>query len=138
MTSKGKIITNHYHALCFFDKMKKARTKSNVIKVPKDIEGFENINPTDRLQLLNFIKADDETKTKMLLKNYRKKIVSFQAPTNEKRKKLRILKTPSIKIVFTNTHSKKDELQQRIITEIPMILAVSEVKSKNAKKKQNK
>ena len=40
--------------------------------------------------------------------------------------------------MFTNadqfTHSKKDELQQRIITEKPMIIAVSEVKSKNAKK----
>ena len=137
VTFKGKVITNYYHVLCFFDKMKKARTESNVIKGPKYIDGFDNIKPTDQLQLLDFIKADDETRTKPLLKKYRKKIVSFQAPPNERRKKLKILKTPSIKIMFTNadqfTHSKKDELQQRIITEKPMIIAISEVKSKNAK-----
>ena len=82
--------------------MKKARTESNVIKGPKYIDGFDNIKPTDQLQLLDFIKADDETRTKPLLKKYRKKIVSFQAPPNERRKKLKILKTPSIKIMFTS------------------------------------
>ena len=60
-----------------------------------------------------------------------------QAPIFERRKKLKVLKTPSMKVLFTNTdqftHSKKNELQKRIITEKPMIIAVSEVKIKNGR-----
>ena len=48
-----------------------------------------------------------------------------------------MIKTPSIKILYTNanqfTHAKKDELQQRIITEKPMLVALNEVKPKNGR-----
>ena len=54
-----------------------------------------------------------------------------------RRKKLKMMKSPSMKIIFTNadqfTHSKKDELQQRIVTEKPLVIAVSEVKAKHGK-----
>ena len=50
------------------------------------------------------------------------------------RKKLKMLKSPSVKVMFMNadqfTHAKKDELQQRIVTEKPLVIAVSEVKTK--------
>ena len=53
----------------------------------------------------------------------------------KRRQKLRVLQTPAIKVMFTNAdqlnHSKKNELENRIVTEKPMIIAVSKIKSKN-------
>ena len=63
-------------------------------------------------------------------------VLDIYAPI-KRRKKLKMMKTPSIKVLFTNadqfTHSKKNELQERIITDKPIIIAVSEVKPKNSK-----
>jgi hypothetical protein len=69
-----------------------------------------------------------------LKESYQKKSLPMEIKPAERRKKLKVLKSASIKVLFTNadqfTHSKKNELQNRIVTEKPMIVAVSEVKPK--------
>ena len=64
-------------------------------------------------------------------------IINAPVQGKEKSKKLKMLKKPSIKVMFTNadqfTHAKKNELQQRIVTEKPMIVAVTEINLKNGK-----
>ena len=135
---KGKMITNYRHVQCAFGKMQKARVESNVIKNPNEIDGLEKISATDQQIIINHIQEDKKKRTTPLPRSYQKKIVPIQAPPNERRKKLKMMKTPSIKVLFTNadqfTHSKKDELLERIITDKPMIIAVSEVKPKNSSK----
>ena len=137
VTFKGKVVTNYQHVPCSFKKMEKARIDSNVLKNSNEIDGFDDLIPSDQQLLISLIELDKETRDKPLPKSFKKKVVLTQAPPNERRKKLKVLKTPSIKVLFTNadqfTHAKKNELQQRIITEKPMIIAVSEVKIKNGK-----
>ena len=135
---KGKMITNYRHVPCAFGKMQKARVESNVIKSPNEIDGLEKLSAVDQQIIINRIQEDKEKRSAPLARSYQKIIVprNVLSPI-ERRKKLKMMKTPSIKVLFTNadqfTHSKKNELQERIITDKPIIIAVSEVKPKNSK-----
>ena len=133
---KGKIITKFHHINCFFQKMKRALVESNVIQSFSQIDGFETILDTDKEQIIAKIEEDKSGRSKPLQKTQGKKKAKIESVTN-RRKKLRMLKSPAIKILFTNadqfTHAKKDELKERIITEKPMLIAVSEVKPKNGR-----
>ena len=126
---KGKVIINYYHVSCSFGKMQKARVESNVIQNSKEIDGFECISKVDQSIISKCIKVNKDLRTTPFTQGYKKKSISMR------RRKLKVLNSPSIKIMFTNAdqfiHSKKNELQNRIITEKPMIIAVSEVKPKN-------
>ena len=134
---KGKTIISFHHVACFFVKMKKARVASNVIQSPDDIDGFTSIPDADQQFIISKINEDKSERTAPLPIPRGKKQETTKAPLKERRKKLKMMKTPSVKIMFTNadqlTHAKKDELQQRIVTEKPMLIAVSEVKPKNGK-----
>ena len=133
---KGKTITNFYHIMCFFQRMKRARVASNVIHASNDIDGFEAISETDQAVIINKIEAYKRERTTPF-PIYSKKHTTQKIPLNERREKLKMMKLPSVKVLFTNadqfTHAKKDELQQRIITEKPLLIAVSEVKLKNGR-----
>ena len=135
---KDKMITNYRHVPCAFGKMQKARVESNVIKSPNEIDGLEKLSAVDQQIIINRIQEDKEKRSAPLARSYQKIIVprNVLSPI-ERRKKLKMMKTPSIKVLFTNadqfTHSKKNELQERIITDKPIIIAVSEVKPKNSK-----
>ena len=132
---KGKTITTFHHVACFFQKMQKARVESNVIRNSSEIDGFDDISEADKESLLNRIREDESMRTTPLIKSYDKKSVAITNTPIKRRKKLRMMKTPSVKVMFTNadqfTHAKKDELQQRIVTEKPMLIAVSEINAKN-------
>ena len=134
---KGKTITSFHHVTCFFRKMKRARVASNVIRSPSDIDGFENISEADQQSIVKSIEEDKSERTTPISTTYGKRHKVTKISLGERRKKLKMMKTPSVKILFTNadqfTHAKKDELQQRIVTEKPMLIAVSEVKSKNGR-----
>ena len=133
---KHKVITNYFHVPCSFGKMHRARVASNVIQDPSEIDGFDNIILADKALVIGLIEEYQEKRTTPLAATYAKKTKNAQVPLSVRRKKLKVLKTPSVKVMFTNadqfTHSKKDELQQRISTERPMIIAVSEVKTKKS------
>ena len=134
---KGVTITNFHHVTCFFQKMKRARVASNVIQTSNDIDGFEGISEADQEVIINKIEVDKLERTTPFPLSYGKKKMTQKFDLNERRKKLKMMKVPSIKVLFTNadqfTHAKKDELQQRITTEKPMLIAVSEVKRKNGR-----
>ena len=98
-----------------------------------EIDGFDKILVADQNLIDKLIEEENRIRTAPLPTSYGKKIVTTGAAVHEKekKKKLKMLKTPSMKVMFTNadqfTHSKKNELEQRIVTEKPMIVAVSEV-----------
>ena len=133
---KGKTITKYHHVKCFFLKMKRARVESSVIQDFSQIDGFETISDADKEQVIAKIEEDKSGRSKPLIKSQGKKKAEATSLT-DRRKKLKMLKTPAIKVLFTNadqfTHAKKVELKQRIITEKPMMIAVSEVKPKNGR-----
>ena len=134
---KGKTITNFHHVTCFFQKMKRARVALNVIQAPTDIDGFEEISEADKEVIIKKIDEDKFERKAPFSMPFGKKHPVQSVTASERRKKLKMLKVPSIKVLFTNadqfTHAKKNELEQRIVTEKPMIVAVSEVKPKNGR-----
>ena len=134
---KGRTITNYYHVKCNFNKMRKARVESNVIKDSHEIDGFNNLAEADQQTIRKHILEEKCIRTAPLVKSYTKKTAPIQDLPNVRRKKLKMVKTASMEVLFTNadqfTHSKKDELQERIISLKPKIIAVSEVKPKNGK-----
>ena len=134
---KGKTITYYHHVACCFLKMKKARVELNVIQSPKDIDGFEEISEADQEVIVKLIDEDKSKRKAPFPLALDKKRPVRLITASERRKKLTMLKVPSIKVLFTNadqfTHAKKNELEQRIVTEKPMIVAVSEVKPKNGR-----
>ena len=133
---KGNPIRSFSHFLCFFRRMKRCRVESSIIRSSKDIIGFENISKNDQLLILNKIEEDKSERSILLTKPFARRKNPPTFGTNIKRK-LKMLKTPSFKILYTNadqfTHAKKDELKQRIVTEQPMLIAICEVKTKNWK-----
>ena len=132
---KGKTITTYHHPRCLFNKMKNARVESSVIKDLAEVDGIEGVSDEDKEIISNFIKENAANRTKPLIESYKKKAAPMEIRPAARRKKLQVLKSTSIKVLFTNadqfSHSKKSELQNRIVTEKPMIVAVSEVKPKN-------
>ncbi len=126
-----------FHVNCTFDKITKARTESNIIKDINDIDGIEDV-PLSMVSKITTLISDTLAKIKLDVETSTEKVPrNPSCDTRKKTKKgLRMLNTPSIKILFTNadqlTPSKKSELEQRIVTEKPMIIAVSEVKPKNS------
>ena len=109
-----------FKGTCFFQKMKRARVEANVIQSPNDIDGFEKIMISDQEAVSSRIEEDKSERTTPFPTTYGKKQAAKKIKPGARRKKLKMVKTPSIKIMFTNadqfTHAKKDELQQRIIT----------------------
>ena len=136
---KGKTIIIFYHVACLFQRMRNARIESNVVQSSNEIDGFNEILIADQTLINELIKEENETRNLPVAKSFGKNNETTRVPFREKQKnkKLKMLKTPSIKVMFTNadqfTHAKKNELEQRIVTEKPMIVAVSEVNPKNGK-----
>ena len=135
---KGKTMISFYHVACFFKRMR--RVESNVVQSSNEIDGFNEILIADQNLINQLIKGENETRTLPVATTYGKKnrtIINAPVQGKEKSKKLKMLKKPSIKVMFTNadqfTHAKKNELQQRIVTEKPMIVVVSEINPKNGK-----
>ena len=134
---RDRTIINCFHVSCVFAKMRRARTEANVIKTSSEIDGFENMSASEKDLIKKQIQELEEYKAAHPTKHYVRKPTSSQIPMTVRRKKLKMMKSPSMKVMFTNadqfTHSKKDELQQRILTEKPLVIAVSEVKAKHGK-----
>ena len=108
---KGKTITSYHHPSCIFNKMKKARVESSVIKDLAEIDGIEHVSNEDKDILSKLIQENAASRTKPLKESYKKKALPMEIRPAERRRKLQVLKSPSIKVLFTNadqfTHLRK-------------------------------
>ena len=109
----------------------------NIITNINQVDGVENLNHEEKSALLDLIKKDNDSRTKTLPdKLIRKKTYPMEAPIDVRRKGSKPSTAPSINVLFTNadqfTPTKKSELLKRIEKEMPLIMAICEMKPKNA------
>ena len=137
---KAKTIFQYFHVNCAFETFKKARSAANTITCMDDILGFELIKDEERVYILRLM---DEVNAKRKASTIQSKKIHSQKkkvlpPSKMRTAKLAPSGLPTISILFTNADTlnqgKMSELQQRIITEKPLIVAISEVKPKNSSK----
>lgn len=137
---KAKTIFQYFHVNCAFETFKKARSAANTITCMDDILGFELIKDEERVYILRLM---DEVNAKRKASTFQSKKIHSQKkkvlpPSKMRTAKLAPSGLPTISILFTNADTlnqgKMSELQQRIITEKPLIVAISEVKPKNSSK----
>ena len=131
-------ITKYSHLNCTFVSFKKARTLSNVISSIDDVDGLDQIMDEDRNMVVKMIEESISQRTRILSEPKQRKKVKVPFPSDVGyRPRLSSLKTPSIRIMYTNadqlTTSKKPELIKKIETHKPMIVAICEIKPKNSK-----
>ena len=97
-------------------------------------DGFEHSAKVDQAKISYFISENAAAGTTRFLECYEKKVVPMEITPGKGRKKLRVLQTLIMKVIFTNAdqrnHSKKNELENRVVTGKPMIIALSEIKPK--------
>ena len=105
---KGKSITIFHHVTCFFEKMKRARVESNVIQAPSEVDGFEEISEADKLIIVNLIEDDKRERKAPFTVTYVKKLPVQAITLSDRKNKLKMMKVPSIKVLFTNA----DQLTQ--------------------------
>ena len=116
---------------------------ANTITCMDDIMGFDLIKDEERIFILKLMdelnaKRIDSTVEAQPEKAHTRKKKTLP-PSKVRAAKLTPSGLPSMNILYTNAdklnQGKISELQQRIITKKPMIIAISEVKPKNTSKK---
>ena len=140
---KRKYILQYYHVQCAFDSFRSARLATNIVTDIKEIERVENITSEERIRIVKVISEVNTNKSKPLSHpstiKYHKPIL-MHGTSKSRKSRLKQYNIPSIKITLTNsdqlTPSKIDELKTTINQEKPLIIAVSEIKLKNASKKR--
>ena len=141
---KEKCIYHYFHIKCVFESFEKSKSAASTITCMDDIMGFELIKDDDRIMILQLMDETNARRKKYSTDNAPPKRPLAQKkrvlpPSKVRTAKLTPSGLPSINILFTNadilTKEKMSELQQRIITEKPMVIAISEVKPKNISKK---
>ena len=128
-----------YNTIPIFKSFQRAKSTATIIKDINDINGIESITPQEKLQVEKLIENLDAALKKAPLRTPapRASIPTVAQCLSETRKtNLKPLNTRSMIIMFTNadqlTSSKIIELKKKIQDEKPLIVAVSEVKSKNS------
>ena len=140
---KRKYILQYYHVQCAFDSFRSASLVANTVMDMKEIERVENITSEEKLRIVKVISEVNTNRSKPLSRpstiKYHKPILMHGTSKSHKSRLIQY-NVPSIKIIFTNsdqlTPSIIDELKTRINQEKPLIIAVSEIKPKNASKKR--
>ena len=133
-------ILQYYHLKCAFNSFKNGRLAANVITCMDDINVFNLLIDSDKRMILEAMDDANAKRTKTLNDEPKKKVkkaILIQDTPKGRLKRLKSSSLPSIKVICTNadqlTSSKKDELLKMIEKEHPLIVAVCEVKPKNAK-----
>jgi hypothetical protein len=137
---KAKYILQYYHVECVFDSFHKARLATNIITSINEIDGLDSITEEEKSRFISLIDDANAKRTKPLPRPPATKVqksVLLQESSKSRKNPLKSLNLPSIKVMFTNadqlTSSKMIELRKNIEEEKPLIVAVCEVKPKNAK-----
>lgn len=137
-------ISQYYHIKCAFDSFQKARVSSNVITCVDDIDGLELIQDYERLQILSLMDDANAKRTKPLAqpKVKKNKTLPMQEISKARINRLKSSTLQTIKVMFTNADqlnsSKMTELKKLIERNKPLIVAVCEVKPKNARERREK
>ena len=138
-------IKQYYHTKCSFSTFRKAKNPANTITDVTNLTGFEMLSDEEKKYVKNLIdehnariKATNDAPPKKIPVP-RKKVLP---PPKIRRAKLAPSGLPSMNILFTNAdqlnRGKMSELHQRIITEKPLVIAVSEMKPKIKPKDNSK
>ena len=139
---KDKSIFQYFHVNCAFEAFERARSHKNTITCMDDIVGFDLIKDEERVNILRLMDGVNEKRKEAPPDACDKKVRAQKRiilpPSKTRTARLTPSGLPSINILFTNADNlnqgKMSELQQRIVTERPMIVAISEVKPKNYSK----
>ena len=140
MKFKTKFIIQYYHVKCSFDSFEKTRNVSNIITCTDDIDGFDLISDEDRIRILKLmdeanIKRENKLSRSQIKPKQKLKLIP-QESAKRKLSKLKPSNFPTLKVLYTNADQlstgKMIELRKRIEKEKPMIVAICEVKPKNA------
>ena len=134
---KDKFIYRFYHLTCAFKSFRKARIFRNVISDLSQLDGIDSINNAEKDAIAACIQnSNNERINPLQTRQSRAKVVKQVAPV-VRQKRLKPIGLPTIPVIFTNadqfTHSKKDELMKHIEQIKPLIVAITEMKPKNAK-----
>ena len=136
---KEKHILQYYHINCVFKSFRRARLSTNVINNINEINGLHQITGKEKLQITSLIDNANLRKTyppPRPICNPKKSIHLETAP-KMRNNILKSTNLPTIKVMFTNadqlTSSKMTELTYKIEEEKSLIIAVFEVKPKNAR-----
>ena len=140
---KQREIREYYHVQCCFASFQRAKKSTNTITNVSDLSGFEDLNEAEKYIIKDLVDKQNSGVKDFELQ-LKKKMVSkkqnVHAPPKVRRKSMVSSTLPALNVLFTNadqlTQCKKDELIKLIEVEKPMIVAVSEVKPKNAKERQ--
>ena len=135
---KTKYIFHNYHAHCLFETFQKAKLAKHVFLSLDEVDGVDCIRKDDKElidQLLaNFLASQNKPLPQEQKRVNRRVKLPYLEEVKSVRPKLKPTTVPSVKIMVTNadqmTSIKKIELLKRIEIERPMIVAISEVKSK--------
>ena len=152
---KKKDIFSYFHINCIFESFKRVKEVRNTITSISQLSGFNEIKSSDQTLVTNYVNdfvvkhlnnsRTDHTK-QARNNNSVESTTSDVNQSNPPIKKVRAktikrLKTQSVKILFTNadqfTATKKSELENRIRNEKPVLVAVSEAKTKRGFRQVN-
>ena len=131
---KSKHIKQFYHVDCAFKSFEKAKTPTDRISDPSELDGLMLIDSTDKVRINDLLRNVPSPKlsSAALIKNTGIKVASTQP---RHRTQLVPITLPAVNIMFTNadqlTPLKLTELKTRIQKDKPLIIAVYEIKPKN-------
>ena len=138
---KDRVILQYNHITCIFKRFHNAKSNQNVVTHADQLVGFNDLNETDKLHLLNLIDTENGRRKKIPppAQKKQKVCVSPEAPIQVRKARLKTTNMESLPVLFTNadqlTTSKMAELRTRIQQVKPMIVAISEVKPKNSRER---
>ena len=131
---KKKMIKQYYHIECSFSSFRKARKSENIINDVNILSGYCDLVLEEQTRIKELVEKFMSERTTKTPRNVPVKKKKILPPSRERTTRLLPSGLPSINILFTNadqlTKEKMSELRQRISTEKPLIVAISEVKPK--------
>ena len=135
---KERYITQYYHVNCAFDSFNKARVSANVICDQNELDGFDEIDDTDKCNIILLIENGNTSRNLSQLLLPSKQIGAMKTLPNTRWSQLKSSSLPAINVMFTNadqlTSLKMAELKKLIHQEKPLLIAVCELKPKNNNK----
>ena len=133
---KSAYIHHYFHIKCAFDAFRAARIQTNIVTDSTQLDGIDSIPEDEKgkiIQLIHDLKANAKLAQP---KRKTKQAVPLQETLRTRISRLKSLTLPTMRVMFTNadqlTSSKLTELKNMLERKKPLIIAICEVKPKNA------
>jgi hypothetical protein len=134
-------IKRYYHVTCAFKLFQRARLAANVISDINQLDGADALSEEEKQLIEKHITAGNNGRSKPLPDRLAGRAALTPQSLVTTRKRPVQYSAKGMKILFTNadqfSHSKKAEVSNYINSEKPLIVAVSEVKPKHAKERDD-